>query len=155
MESEIKRTRKTWNDLEKTVLERCGCRTMPSGGQKVKTHTKHSLQVPIHLLTREGQCTIFRLRTGHNRLHGLYTNYYYSSLLRSPKDIFPLMMVMIMQQSTQVLPVRAGRVPWAVHAFSTISVLCLHFGVLRCTVVWNRNMVQYIRLQQAFLSGGS
>jgi hypothetical protein len=32
---------------------------------------------------------------------------------------FPLMMAMIMQQSTQVLPVRAGRVPWAVHALST------------------------------------
>jgi hypothetical protein len=60
-----------------------------------------------------------------------------------------------MQQSAQVLPVRAGRVPWAVHALSTISVLYLHFGVLRCTVVWHRKMVQYIRLQQAFLSGGS
>jgi hypothetical protein len=36
-----------------------------------------------------------------------------------------------------------------------ISVLCLHFGVLRCNLVWHRKMVQYIRLQQAFLSGGS
>jgi hypothetical protein len=49
------------------------------------------------------------------------------------------MMVLIMQQSTQVLPVRAGRVPWAVHALSTISVLCLHFSVLPWlgTAIWS------------------
>jgi hypothetical protein len=44
MESEIKRTRRTWKDLEKTALERCGCRPMPPGGQKVK---KNSCETPF------------------------------------------------------------------------------------------------------------
>jgi hypothetical protein len=60
MELGVKRTRRTWKDLERTALDRrdwkCGCRPMPPGDQNVKKNDAKLVVSAAWLIMQRSGC---------------------------------------------------------------------------------------------------